>query len=146
MYEQPDTVPNLFVREALTLAISWKIKTTVTYLVCMLLWNHIRFSFTVKNFGRCDLSIYRLVTLIRAAYFGSFGFVFKFGGRALYTLRPHITHPTGNFPTSGTSRITTTQQMLSKKKYLNRPFRTERHQKLCKQFQQQFHKALFKAT
>ena len=29
--------------------------------VCMLLWNHIRFIFAAKNFGWCDLSIYRLV-------------------------------------------------------------------------------------
>ena len=53
------------------MAIAWKIKTEMTFLfACMLLWNHIRFIFTAKNFGRCDLSIYRLVTqLIRRKYF-----------------------------------------------------------------------------
>ena len=45
----------------LDVGISWKIKTTMTYLVCILLWNHIRFSFIAKNFGQCNLSIYRLV-------------------------------------------------------------------------------------
>ena len=30
---------------------------------------------------------------------------FQFEGRALFSLRPHITHRTDNFPTSGTSRI-----------------------------------------
>ena len=42
-----------------------------------------------------------------AAIFESFGFVSVSILRqgAIYTLRPHIMHPTDNFPISGTSRI-----------------------------------------
>ena len=62
LYDTAAYLPYLtFSFSRLDVGISWKIKTTMTYLVCILLWNHIRFSFIAKNFGQCDLSIYRLV-------------------------------------------------------------------------------------
>ena len=70
----PITLPCKSPPSRVTMAIAWKIKTAMTFLFAsMLLWNHIRFIFTTKNFGRCDLSIYRLVTRLKSAILNQFG-------------------------------------------------------------------------
>ena len=76
----------------------------------MLCENKIRHQFPITGTVYCSFHL-------RAAIFESFGFglrrsVFNFEGRALYTLRPHITHPTDNFPLPERAEFTT-QQMLS---------------------------------